>query len=87
MNRIIFIVSVLAFSLGIVVGSLFLLVSYEDGQSKQASLSHIIETVSPTVVSISATSMDGTSVVSREGTGIIVSSRGLVLTSKHLISP
>lgn len=51
------------------------------------SLPDIIKTVSPAVVSISGTSMDKTGVTSREGTGVIVQSTGLILTSKHLISP
>lgn len=55
--------------------------------TKEASLSHIIRTVGPAVVSISGTSMDESGATSRTGTGIIVRSDGFVLTSKHLVGP
>jgi S1-C subfamily serine protease len=86
MNRIIFIVSLLSLSLGIIVSWAFFLFEKRD-LTQQGWLPDIIAEIAPSVVSISGTITDESGVTSREGTGIVVWSDGLILTSKHLVSP
>lgn len=88
MNRTIFALCILALSLGVAVWWTLFILNTETPLTTNTSqdLYTLIETVSPVTVSISATLSDESGMTSREGTGIIIRSDGMILTSKHLVS-
>lgn len=88
MNRITLALSILMLSIWVVIWWAFSLLNSEKHPSEnlQDSLHSIIETVSPAVVSITGSSLLGDITTSRQWTGVIVSSSGMILTSRHLIT-
>lgn len=54
-------------------------------ENMQDTLHTVYDTVSPATVAINGTSTGVNEITTRQGTGIIVRSDGIILTNKHLI--
>lgn len=89
MNRIIFFFFILILTLGVIAWTLIFLMNRDTPsftKTTPQNLEALIEKVGPATVSIEWTSGNGTVITTLDGTGIIVDSRGIILTSKHLVS-